>query len=154
VACACTDGKQGAQVCRADGTFDPCVCVDSEFQRIRDGMVGTWVGQQSNPWTQPYQVKITFGADGHYSAHCAQASCPDPVFYYGTDDDSPLKTYMLIDLHANGTGEGRIIIYFGPNDTNTDQLDQVTLSTDKQHLHFEFWDGQYGPVVFDLTRAA
>jgi hypothetical protein len=26
VACACTDGRDGAQVCRADGTFGPCEC--------------------------------------------------------------------------------------------------------------------------------
>lgn len=24
--CACTDGRSGAQVCRSDGFFDPCVC--------------------------------------------------------------------------------------------------------------------------------
>jgi len=25
-ACVCTDGRQGAQLCRSDGVFDPCIC--------------------------------------------------------------------------------------------------------------------------------
>ena len=50
-------------------------------------------------------------------------------------------------------GAGRIVIYFGPTDTNLGQLDQITISADKQHLRFEFWNGQYGPVVFDLMRS-
>jgi hypothetical protein len=151
-ACTCATGATGAQVCRADGTFDPCVCVSSEFQRIRDGMVGTWMGQQSNPWTAPYQVRITFTADGHYSAHCAQASCPDPVFYYGSDDDSPLKIYELVDLHQNGTADGRIMLFFGPNNAQWKTLDALYVSLDGQHLTFEFWNGDYGPLVFNLTR--
>ena len=115
-------------------------------------MVGTWMGQETNPWTVAFQVRITFGSDGHYSGHCAQTSCPASVFYYGLDDDSPLKTYQLIDLHANGTGTGRIVSYFGPNDVTNDLLDEVSVSTDAQHLNFEFWHGQYGPLVFNLMR--
>ena len=154
-ACACATGAQGAQVCRADGTFGPCVCVSSEFQRIRDGMVGTWVGQETNPWTAAFQVRITFGADGHYSGHCAQASCPATVFYYGSDDDSPLKTYELVDLRDNGTGLARINIYFGPTNVNEGDLDAITLSADAQQLDFEFWatwGGRFGPLVFRLKR--
>src|SRR5262249_20263400 len=28
LACACTDGRTGAQVCMADGTLGPCACAD------------------------------------------------------------------------------------------------------------------------------
>jgi hypothetical protein len=68
------------------------------------------------------------------------------------DDDSPLKTYELVDLHQNGTAAGNIVIYFGVDDLVPGRLDAVSLSTDAQHLTFQFWDGQYGPLVFDLRR--
>jgi hypothetical protein len=38
-ACACSDGSSGAQVCRADGTFDICVCsvvVGPDFSNLAD----------------------------------------------------------------------------------------------------------------------
>ena len=151
-ACTCSTGATGAQVCRADGTFDRCICASSEFLRIRDGMVGTWMGKQSNPWIASYQVRITFTSDGRYSGHCAQASCPSAVFYYGSDEDTSLKTYNLIDLHQDGTAYGRIALYFGLNNANSEILDEVFVSLDGQHLTFQFWNGDYGPLVFDLMR--
>jgi hypothetical protein len=151
--CACTDGRSGAQVCGANGIFGPCVCVDSEFERIRKGIVGTWIGRHSDPWGEPFLVEITFEADGHYSGHCAQASCRAPVFYYGIDDDSPLKTYELRDVLANGRASGVIGILFALNGVpEVRDLRQVFVSQDLQSLTFEFWNGIYGPVVFDLRR--
>jgi hypothetical protein len=154
--CGCVDGTEGAQVCQADGTFAPCMCGPTDFERLRKLMIGTWVGQETNPWTVPFQVRIVFGADGHYTAHCAQASCPSPVFYYGVDDDSPLKTYSLVDLRADGTGYGHIVILFGPNSTQMGDLDEVSLSADGERLQMQFWPtwlGRVGPLVFDLKRA-
>jgi hypothetical protein len=119
-------------------------------------MAGTWVGQETNPWTDAFQVRIVFGADGHYSGHCAQSSCPAPVFYSGVDDDSPLKTYSLVDLRSDGTTLGHLVIFFGPNNTQTGDLDPLTLSADGQQLQFQFWatwSGRYGPLVFKLKRA-
>jgi hypothetical protein len=155
VACACSNGAQGAQVCGADGVFGPCSC-DSEFLRIRNGMVGTWQGIQADPWTPSFQVVITFTADGHYSSACNQASCPAPVFYWGIDPDSPLKTYRLRDLLADGTATGDLAVVFGPNNAQTGELDAVVLSSDGGKLAFQFWDtwaGRIGPVTFALTRA-
>jgi hypothetical protein len=131
------------------------MCVNANFERVRAGMVGTWLGLDSNPWTAAYQVKITFGSDGSYSAHCAQASCPAPVFYYGTDDDSSLKQYRLRAINADGTVDGQIVIVFGPNNVNTGAIESMTLSDDGQVLHFEFWatwGGRYGPITLDLKR--
>lgn len=115
-------------------------------------MVGTWRGTDMNPWTDPYEVQITFEADGHYSGHCAQPMCPDPVFYYGTDSDSPLKTYALRDIRADGIGAGIISIFFDAGTVNQGTLDTVSLSDDGQQLHIEFWNREYGPVVFDLAH--
>jgi hypothetical protein len=153
IACVCTDSTQGAQVCEADGTYASCVCTDTAFEQLRQAMVGTWLGQDSNPsWTEPYTVQIAFSADGHYSGHCAQPSCPAPVFYYGLDDDSPLKTYEIRDIHTDGTGGARIAILWDESYTGLCELDMIKLTPDLTQLHFEFWNGDYGPVVFDLTR--
>ncbi len=157
VACACPTGDQGAQVCDSTGTFGACSCVPTAFARIRDGMVGAWVGTETNPFTAAFQVLIVFTADGRYQALCHQMmSCPAPVFYYGTDANDVSKTYHLTDLHADGTGTGSIVIFFAPQDTDTGLLDEVTLSADGQRLQFQFWatwgGGNVGPFVFDLRR--
>ncbi len=155
-ACACATGATGAQVCDASGTFGSCTCVSSEFQRVRDGMVGVWLGTESTPFTPPFQVQITFSADGRYSAGCGQGMCPAPVFYYGSDADDASKTYALTDLHADGTAFGHIMIFFMANDVQTGDLDAVTLSADGTHLQFQFWSawiGRVGPFVFDLHRS-
>jgi hypothetical protein len=154
--CACINGDVGAQTCNRAGTFYPCVC-NSELRRIQAGMVGTWIGTNSNPWTSPYQVRIAFGADGSYSGHCAQGTCPAPVFYYGIDDDSPAKTYLLQSLNADDSAGGTIQITFDVAGANAGpgSLEEVFVSADGQHLNFEFWatwSGRYGPVRFDLMR--
>jgi hypothetical protein len=155
--CACATGASGAQVCRADGTFGSCLCVASEFERIRTGLIGTWVGSDDSPWASPFQVTITFGVDGHYTGHCAETACPQPVFYWGSDDDAPTKVYALTNLESDGTSIGRLTVHFDTSGSDDEgAIENLTLSADGQHLHFEFWatwSGRYGPVVFDLTRA-
>jgi hypothetical protein len=153
-ACACPTGEQGAQVCQSNGTFAACVCVPSEFERVRKGIVGTWSGSDDTPWTDAYKVIVKFTADGHYSAQCL-GSCPAPVFYWGIDDASPLKTYRLDDLQAGGAVTGDLTIFFGGNDVQTGAIEQLTLSPDGRRLHFEVWAtwlGRIGPVVLDLLR--
>jgi hypothetical protein len=155
--CACTDGSRGAQVCLATGKFDVCVCTN-ELDRIRKGMVGTWIGVHSDPWVSPFKVTIVFGANGVYTGHCAQGVCPAPVFYYGVDDDSPAKTYQLQSLNlGDRSASGIINIVFDAAGTDVTQgsIEEVDLSTDGSRLTFQFWatwNGRYGPVRFDLTR--
>jgi hypothetical protein len=156
VACACTSGLSGAQICRNDGAYGACVCAgggsleQDQFIRIRNGMVGTWVGVQSNPWFEDCPTTLTFEANGHYSAHSPGEGCT--VFYYGTNNDSPEKTYELADVLANGEGWGEIEIYFEPGNTNRGELRHVVLSADGNGLTFESWKDGYGPVVFTLER--
>jgi hypothetical protein len=157
IACACANGQSGAQTCRPNGTYGACSCVDPEFERVQKGIVGTWVGSDDSPWKDPFQVKISFTADGHYAGHCAEPlGCPAAVFYWGVDDDSPEKTYRLRDLQAGGTVTGDIAIYFVPGDTFQGVIDALTLSPDGQQLKFEVWDqpggDRHGPILFDLKR--
>jgi hypothetical protein len=46
VACACIDGTQGAQTCRADGTYDTCVCVNNP---IVEDMGGRTTNHNNTP---------------------------------------------------------------------------------------------------------
>lgn len=121
-----------------------------QLARIRAGIVGTWYGVVTNPWTSGCKVQITFFADGHYSAHSPADACV--VFYYGTNDDSPEKTYFIDDVTAAAEGAGMIQFYFGPGDTNEGALRAVALSPDSNSLSFRAYKDQYGPLVFDLHR--
>ena len=133
------------------------MCGPTEFQRIprRDGGdLGRSV-QQSLDGAVSGSGRLR-GRRPLFS-HCAQASCPAPVFYAGIDDDSPLKTYSLVDLRADGTALGHITMIFAfSSSVQQGNLDPVTLSADGQHLTMQFWQtwtGHIGPVVLDLKRA-
>jgi len=158
--CTCSSGATGLQFCQSDGTFGPCSCAPTNdgnweqqmLARIRAGVVGTWSGTQTNPWQPSCSVVIRFDADGHYAAHSSMDdSCI--VFYYGTNDDSPQKTYLLDDVTAAGEGSGQLAIYFAPNDLNEAQLSHIALSDDGMSLTFECMKDNYGPLQFVLTRA-
>ena len=75
------------------------------------------------------------------------------VFYNGINDDSPDKTYDLIDVKANGECWGELTIYFAPGDTNIDEIRHLTMSDDQTHLSFDvFHQSIYGPITLTLTR--
>ncbi len=47
-ACACTDGRTGAQICRANGTFEPCLCT-SPLDGGADGGGSACLGDLNPP---------------------------------------------------------------------------------------------------------
>jgi hypothetical protein len=118
-----------------------------------------WRGWATTPfgWScGEYQVDLDFAPDGHYSAHVLPPA-PDgcTAFYYGDDEDSPLKVYELTDL-ATVTGDGRgwIDIFWGGGYTTRGTLDRVRVSDDLTALELEFWAtwaGDYGPVSYRLS---
>ena len=157
IACACTNGLVGAQICQPNGTYGPCVCQgdggtwdQQQLARLRRGIVGRWAGVQTNPWTGPCQHTFTFEASGIYSAHSPGESCV--VLYYGSNNDSPEKKYTLDDVKPGGEGMGQIGIYFGPGNTYPGEMRNVALSEDLQLLKFEVMYRTYGPMVFSLKR--
>jgi len=156
VGCICVNGAMGAQVCRGDGTYGDCVCDETweqqQLARLRRGIVGTWDGLQTNPWNSGCPMTITFEANGQYSAHSPGESCI--VFYYGSNQDSAEKTYLLNDVLPTAEGQGEIVFWFAPGDTNPGELRHVVLSDDENVLHFEAWKTGYGPLVFDLKRVS
>ncbi len=149
-----TDGPRG----NGPPDYTPCSEPPSvpPLAALRAAMVGSWRGMTSTPWTAPYTTEVTFSADGHYRAHTVGGS--GPAFYYGTDDDSPQKTYLLDNLLANGDGSGEIeILFFAGTPTNRGLLEHVRACHNRggDRLDFEFWAawvGRAGPVTFRLAR--
>jgi hypothetical protein len=147
VGCTCFDGSSGAQECRADGTYAPCRCLLTE---TRQRLIGKWAGTRQSSWDGEHAVTLEFFSDGHYSAQCAD-DCV--VLYWGSNTDSPEKTYLIAHVNADGIGFGMIAIWFGPGNWRPGSIEALTLSADGNTLSFSVWYDTYGPLVFKLTRA-
>jgi hypothetical protein len=121
--------------------------------RIRNGMNGAWRGVVTTPWVAPYMADVVFRADGTYSAYNLNPDNHLPALYYGTDEDSPLKTFKLDDLKANGEASGELTVLFHVGTTTVDEIRHLSLGPDGNTLSLEMWHfGTYGPVRLDLTR--
>ncbi len=148
LSCTCDNGLSGTIICLPDGTYSECGCGTPALMRIRNGVIGTWTGT-ATAFGDTWPVTFTFDSYTHYSAKSLQAGIT--ALYYGSDDDSPLKTYDITDVQANGDATGTIVIYFSANDTNLENLQGIELSADGSRLHFYFMhDGAYGPLTYDL----
>jgi hypothetical protein len=60
--CACADGREGAQICQDDGTFDPCVCGSGSGSGS-----GSTGGGEGNPYAGAWsQFTITPSTGTYY----------------------------------------------------------------------------------------
>jgi hypothetical protein len=124
------------------------------------GMVGSWHGVVTTPWVSPYEVTVSFRADGTYSGQCVwQSNVCCEAFYYGTDDDSSLKRYALDTINTSKAVSGTIDIIYGGRGVAYYEsgyqgyLRNLRLNAGASRMQFEFWYGtDYGPLVFDLER--
>jgi hypothetical protein len=159
VGCTCTNGLLGAQVCRSDGTFGACICQpddggtweQQQLARLRRGIVGRWTGVQTNRWASACPNTLTF--DGStYTGHSPNESCS--VFYWGVNDDSPHKKYVLDDVKPGGEGTGHLmLVFFAAGDTGKQAgIQNLVLSEDTNQLTFEILYNNYGPIFFTLKR--
>jgi hypothetical protein len=130
--------------------------------RLKYAFAAHWRGQATTPfgWTcGPYSVDLRFEPDGHYSGHVLPPA-PDycVVFYYGSDEDSPVKVYELTDLApVTGDGRGWIDIYWSGGGTTRGTLDRIRFNADLTVVELEFWRtwaGSYGPVSYVLECVA
>jgi hypothetical protein len=127
----------------------------STFDELASGVIGTWVGCATTPWTPMYKVTFVLRQDGSYSAKSGEGLDGQRMLalYYGTDKDSPLKRYYLTDLQASGLGLGEIDIYWDSGSVVRDDLRNIRLMGDK--LEFELLhEGSYGPITFRLNRVS
>ena len=126
---------------------------------VQAAMPGRWEGLATSPWTTPYRVQISFTADGHYSGRCTElASDCCLAFYYGSDDDTPIKRYRVEDATLSGDVFGEIDIAFAYGDEYglpgwQGELSSIQRDASGNGLRFSFArsDG-YGPVEYDLRR--
>jgi hypothetical protein len=130
------------------------------FDAARAGIPGRWEGLATTPWITPYRVELTFRADGTYSGRCAEFSndcCR--AFYYGTDEESPLKTYSVEDATLSGNVIGVVAIvfdHFGELRVSNQagDLSRIELDATGSRLRFEFRRDGHGPILYDLQRLA
>ena len=138
--------------------------LDEALERAIAAIPGDWHGTATSPWEPPYEVSLSFTTAGGYSAHCAWSSNMCCVaFYYGTDDDTPLKRYQLDQISIEGHLSGSIDIVFsypdGLGGVRYDRsgydgaMKEVELDATRNRLRFQFWYGDhYGPILYDLER--
>ncbi|HKO92743.1 MAG TPA: hypothetical protein VJU61_16425 [Polyangiaceae bacterium] len=127
----------------------------------RSTMLGSWRGIVRTPWTSPYLVDITFDEDGHYSASTPELGDCVSAFYYGTDDDTPIKQWRVGNAPGVTSGEIDIAFDYGTESGAIEyglpawqgELAAIERDASGDGLRFEFSrsDG-YGPLRFDLRR--
>ena len=153
-ACACTDGRDGAQICDDTGRYGPCECTDPEIVRLRRAIIGNWAGTRTSPWDGTHGVRLTFQDDGTWRAQCDDDCF---VFYYGGYEVDPENGYTLSNVNDDGLATGRLRVSWGAEDsTQWGDLRVLTISDDETELRFEWWrtwGGEYGPLEFELGRA-
>ncbi len=149
--CACASGMMGVQQCRSDGTLGACYCSPGDrredLERVRRGVVGSWVGTRTTVWDGTFTVWMRFEASGRYYAECD--GCV--TTYWGGDVNSPERVYEIYDTYADGRGEGRITVMF--QTPNMQPLARVDVSEDENALSFDLDRPDVAaPVEFELTR--
>jgi hypothetical protein len=129
------------------GRAQPVPNFGDPFAELKSAIVANWRGtasvQPQWAWAPSYEVAISFSADGTYTA---TAPCGIFPFYY--DQNPEYGKYEIVDLQSNGDATGRIYLTWdawSPND-----LKAIRLNAEHTYLHFEFYNGNYGPVVYDL----
>ena len=124
-----------------------------QLARLRRGVIGRWTGVQHNPWEFPNSsgctCTVSFSATS-YTGHSVADRCT--VFNWGTNTDSPLKTYALDRVNPEGAGAGRLMLSWDDGMTNPAEILDLVLSLDENELKFKVMYAGSGPVVFDLKR--
>ena len=112
------------------------------------GIVGNWTGTRICPWTSPILVNFVFRSDGTYGSS-AVTSSEGPALYYGTDQDSSEKQYILNYFGPSGaSGTIQIVFDTGPASGTIKDINVSANSLTFSVLHLN----QYGPISFSLLR--
>ena len=83
------------------------------LQDLRAQVCGKYSGQVITPWTGAYSVAVEFREDGTYSAFNTEVE-NSPAFYYGIDEDSPERTWSLLEMNLDGSASGACSSASGP----------------------------------------
>jgi hypothetical protein len=118
----------------------------SSFEELTTGIVGTWEGCVTTPWTPMFAVAVELDENGTFSATTDEVLDGNRMMamYYGSD--STAKTYQVNDFQASHLGIGQI-----DGSDGRFELRNIRLMGDK--FEFEVFSGDYGPITYRLTRA-
>jgi len=59
-------------------------------------IIGYWQGSvRASPFISPYQVELRIWSNGQYSCHTTTKGISTPCFYFGSDYESPRKTFNI-----------------------------------------------------------
>ena len=122
-------------------------------------MVGTWIGVARTPWRPPYLVRLSFTSTGPftgiYTSKCTDSRGGCIGMYYGTDADFPNKTFGLEAVKANGAIDGVLAIAFSADQTSArrETIRELVFDEAGNGLRFDVYNGDYGPIAFELRRA-
>lgn len=122
------------------------------LQELRFGLVGTWTGCVSTPWSPAYAVTFVFNSNGTYQVWSDEIMDGENMTgsYYGVEIPSVDSTYE-IDVISDSQGFGHLDIAFDSGSVTRGSLNHVRLMGNK--LSFDFMHrNQYGPVAYQLTR--
>jgi hypothetical protein len=138
-------------------TFPDSPVTADSLAALQTGILGTWAGCVTTPWTLPYWVVITFRSDGTYSGTASVG--PDgyagPAFYWGTDADSALKEYELTHFEPSlgRMGEMNIVFKNAEEDLVVYRVDLRDVRVMGDRLDFVVFNiGTSGPLTYRLYR--
>ena len=136
--CTCPAGTWTCEAACSDG-----LC---SAQAVQEAITGTWSGTVTPPsFAQPYQVKLTIGADRRWSA----VSPTYPVFYYG-DNGGGVSDRLFVQAQTSIGAYGTVRIFGGDVDGMIENL-----HVSAHHLTFTFVDSWLSctrQFYFDLAR--
>jgi hypothetical protein len=144
---------------------EPFVAAGVDPATMAKAMGGTWVGKAHSPWSSDWILTITFAPTGQYSGTYSATGYsltngePAVAFYYGSDLDCDLKTWLLSSAPDNAGVSGQINVTFEYPPSACylpawqGELTSIDLNASWNRLQFSFStsDG-YGPITYDLWR--
>jgi hypothetical protein len=133
---------------------------DELFKIVKETFVGRWHGLATSPfpYPKPYLVDLEFKADGHYGGRCSEVMQPCcRAFYDGTDRESELKQYRLLDAQASGYVIGDIDIVYPSGDGfvpagHQGRLSYIERDRSGNGLRLRYGTDARNVVQFDLRR--
>ena len=142
--CACTSS---AVVCTNPCTDGLCTPI-----QVLEKLRGHWRGTVTPPsFSEPYQVDLIIGADGHLNPHRSDGGF-GPAFYYGEDGPDRNRYFNVLGMTPTGA-VGMVGVMFDPSEILPGLVDG--LHVDAAHLEFTFWDSWLDcsrPFKFELSR--
>jgi hypothetical protein len=135
-------------------SFTDSASTTATLEELQSGIVGTWQGCVTTPWTPAYWVTVTFKNDGTYTAFSSEILDGQSMvpMYYGGQQNSSKDTYA-IDTLQNGLGTGRFNIVFtdGSGSVVDEDMQLIKLMGNKLSFRFKHFN-QYGPLTYQLNR--